>query len=214
MGTVEPSLKTEHPPHAGKCKKVSLALCRIVTKTLLFLLILTLSIHFSSPYSQYSEPTSRQMTVQEIALVLQREAKGLTEVSMMALAEAIHEEATRYDYDPKFLLALISIESSFRTSSVSPRGAMGLMQLMPYVAQAIAPQLNIEWHGDGILFDPLINIKLGSYYLNQLIRDFKHPELALLAYNYGPTYVKSRVERKERIPLGYCRKVISLYQNL
>ena len=214
METVEPPLKTEHPPHAGKCKRMSLALYHIVTKTLLFLFVLLLSIHFSSPYSQYSESSSRQMAVQEIALVLQREAKGVTEVSMMALAETIYEEATRYDYDPKFLLALISIESSFQSSSVSPRGAMGLMQLMPYVAEAIAPQLNIEWHGEGMLFDPLINIKLGSYYLNQLIRDFKHLELALVAYNYGPTYVKSRIERKEHIPLGYCRRVISLYQNL
>jgi len=214
METVEPPLRTEHPPHAGKHKKIWLELSRFVVKAFLFLFVLVLSLHFSSPYSQYSESSSRQMAVQEIALVLQREAKGVTEVSMMALAETIYEEATRYDYDPKFLLALISIESSFQTSSVSPRGAMGLMQLMPYVAEAIAPQLNIEWHGEGMLFDPLINIKLGSYYLNQLIRDFKHLELALVAYNYGPTYVKSRIERKEHIPLGYCRKVISLYQNL
>jgi soluble lytic murein transglycosylase-like protein len=112
------------------------------------------SIHFSSPYSQYSESSGRQTTVLEIALVLQREAKGLSEVSMTTLAQTIYEEATRYEYDPKFLLALISIESSFRTSSVSPRGAMGLMQLMPDVAEAIAPQLNIEWHGEGILLTP------------------------------------------------------------
>jgi soluble lytic murein transglycosylase len=85
---------------------------------------------------------------------------------------------------------MIGIESSFKNSSVSERGAKGLMQLMPYVAEGMAQELGIEWTGDHNLFDPVTNVKLGIYYLTRLTNDFKNPGLALTAYNYGPSYTK------------------------
>ena len=67
------------------------------------------------------------------------------------LAEVIYEEALRYNQDPKFILALIAIESSFKNSSVSEKGAKGLMQIMPYVAESLAQEMGIEWSGDRTL---------------------------------------------------------------
>ena len=207
----DPLIRTGHPPNPPKLKRSASLFPRLFLRIILVIVISTLSIHL--PVFTVKTP-NREQTFKEITGILERYSKDLDNVTRIELAEAIYEESVRYNQDPKFILALIAIESSFQNQSVSEKGAKGLMQLMPYVAEAIAPQLNIEWHGEGMLFDPLINIKLGSYYLNQLIRDFKHLELALVAYNYGPTYVKSRIERKEHIPLGYCRRVISLYQNL
>ena len=117
------------------------------------------------------------------------------------LAEVIYEEAIRYNHDPKFILALIAIESSFQNWSVSEQGAKGLMQIMPYVAESLAQELGIEWSGDRTLFNPFLNIRMGSYYLSQLIHEFKDLRLALTAYNYGPTYIKGLKERNEKIPL-------------
>jgi len=74
------------------------------------------------------------------------------------------------------------------------------MQIMPYVAESIAQELGIEWSGDRTLFNPYLNIRIGIYYLSRLILDFKDVRIALTAYNYGPTYVKGLIERKESIP--------------
>ena len=150
----------------------------------------------------------------EIRKILERYPTGLANVIREELAEVIYEEATRFKYDPKFILALISIESSFQNWSVSERGAKGLMQIMPYVAEPLAQKMGIEWSGDRTLFNPFLNIRMGIYYLSQLVLDFEDLEIALAAYNCGPTYVKSLIEKKQRIPNDYYRRVLSVYQSL
>jgi len=74
--------------------------------------------------------------------------------------------------------------------------------------------LGIEWSGDRTLFNPYLNIRMGTYYLNQLIRDFNDIRVALVAYNHGPTYIRGLIERKEGIPLNYYRKFVTTYQNI
>jgi soluble lytic murein transglycosylase-like protein len=214
MGTGDPPIQVEHPPHQKGIKKTAFLLGRFLTKTLLFLFIFSLSFYFSeslddSPYSQFN---SRQKAINEITTVLEGQATGLKNVKMEDLATVIYEEATRYNHDPKFILALIAIESSFKNSSVSERGAKGLMQLMPYVAEGMAQELGIEWTGDHNLFDPVTNVKLGIYYLTRLTNDFKNPGLALTAYNYGPSYTRSVIQRRQRVPLHYYRRVLAFYQ--
>jgi soluble lytic murein transglycosylase-like protein len=212
----DPPMQVEHPPHKKGIKKTALFLCRLLGKTLLFLLIFSLSFYFSGPLydSPYSELQRRQKSIEEITTVLERQGTELKNVKLEDLATVIYEEATRYNHDPKFILALIGIESSFKNSSVSERGAKGLMQLMPYVAEGMAQELGIEWTGDHNLFDPVINVKLGIYYLSRLTDDFKNPGLALTAYNYGPSYIRSLVERRQRVPLNYYRRVLAFYQTI
>jgi soluble lytic murein transglycosylase len=135
-------------------------------------------------------------------------------VTKEELAEVIYEEATRYNHDPKFILALIFTESEFYNWAVSHKGAKGLMQIMPYVAKSLARDLGIEWSGDRTLFNPYLNIRIGIYYLSQLMNDFKDIGTALTAYNYGPTYVRGLMERKERIPHDYYRRFLTVYKNI
>jgi soluble lytic murein transglycosylase-like protein len=215
MDTGSIPMQVEHPPHK-KIKKAILFFGRFLTKTLLFFLIFSLSFYFSgsfqdSPYTQFQR---RQEAIEEITAVLQRQGTELKGIKMEELAAVIYEEATRYNHDPKFILAMIGIESSFKNSSVSERGAKGLMQLMPYVAEGMAQELGIKWTGEHNLFDPIINVKLGVYYLSRLTDDFKHPSLALTAYNYGPSYIKNLVNRRQRVPLHYYHRVLAFYQTI
>ncbi|MDP2973169.1 MAG: lytic transglycosylase domain-containing protein, partial [Deltaproteobacteria bacterium] len=152
--------------------------------------------------------------IKEITGILERYSKDLDNVTRIELAEAIYEESVRYNQDPKFILALIAIESSFQNQSVSEKGAKGLMQLMPYVAESLAQELGIEWNGDPTLFNPSLNIRMGIHYLSQLILDFDDVRVAMAAYNYGPTYVKSLIERRQRIPVHYYRRVLTAYHTL
>ena len=207
----ESLIRTGHPPHAPPLKRKGSFLFRFVLKIILVIVISTLSIHLPD----FTVKTqNRGQTIQEIAGVLERYSTDLDKVTRIELAEAIYEEAVRYNQDPKFILALIAIESSFQNQSVSDQGAKGLMQLMPYVAESLAQELGIEWQGDLTLFNPSLNIRMGIHYLSQLILDFDDVRVAMAAYNYGPTYVKSLIERRQRIPVHYYRRVLTAYQTL
>jgi len=207
----EPLIRMGHPPHFINNKRTGSLLPGLLIKITLFIVILILSIHLPNFNPRNN---NRQETIRQIFEILEKHQTGLDNVTKGGLAEAIYEESLYYDHDPKFILALIAIESSFQNWSVSKQGAKGLMQLMPYVAESIALDLGIEWKGDHTLFDPYINIKIGIHYLSQLILDFNDVGIALTAYNYGPTYVKGLIERKQQIPIHYYRRVLTTYQNL
>lgn len=186
-------------------------LTRFGLRCFLIFVITTLFIHLSDPTMV---PQNREKTIQEIGRVVERYSTDLDEKTRILLAEAIYEESIRYNHDPKFILALIAIESSFKNRSVSEKGAMGLMQLMPYVAESIAQELGIEWQGESTLFNPLLNLRMGVHYLSQLILHFDDLRIALVAYNYGPSYVKGLIERRQRIPGDFYRKVLTTYHRL
>jgi hypothetical protein len=208
----------DHPPHRSPYKKTGRFLRCTLLKVTLFCAIFVITFHlphFTQRLQHFTDGLgTREEMVQEILNVLEKYPTGLANVTKEELAEVIYEEATRYNQDPKFILALIAIESSFQNWSVSEQGAKGLMQIMPCVAESIAQEIGIEWSGDQTLFNPFLNIRMGSYYLSRLILDFNNMEIALTAYNYGPTYVKSLIERKERIPIQYYRRILTVYQNL
>ena len=83
--------------------------------------------------------------------------------------------------EPQLLLAVISAESGFRAKAVSPKGAQGLMQLMPATARRL---------GVTDSFDPEQNVRGGARYLTELLRMFNDDmRLALAAYNAGENAV-------------------------
>lgn len=211
MDLSESLIKTGHPPHIGGYHNNRLPFFRILRKVTLFIVIFVSFFHLPNFIPILNH---REQTIKEILDVLERHPTGLANVTKEELAEVIYEEAIRHNHDPKFILALIAIESSFQNWSVSEQGAKGLMQIMPYVAESLARELGIEWSGDRTLFNPYLNIRIGIYYLSQLLIDFEDIGVALTAYNYGPTYVKGLLERKEKIPSNYYRKFITTYQNI
>jgi soluble lytic murein transglycosylase len=232
--------KVDHPPHSNNSKKNRHAFS-IALFSLLLITSLSLPFHFPNlpgiqiiaagyqkiertieyypalkfTYSLINpEFQKKQEAILEILAVIEKHETGLAKVMTEELAEVIYEEATRYNHDPKFILALIAAESSFQNWSVSERGAKGLMQIMPYVAESIACELGIEWSGDRTLFNPFLNIKMGVHYLSRLLFDFKDTGLALTAYNYGPTYVKGLIEKKRKVPQHFYEKIFATYHDL
>ncbi|NWF93346.1 MAG: lytic transglycosylase domain-containing protein [Syntrophaceae bacterium] len=206
-----PDIRVDHPPHRYHYKKNRSHFLPILSKATLFIIVFLLCFHLPDFVSgQYG----RKQTIQEILSVLERHQTGLAAITKEELAEVIYEEAVRHNHDPKLIMALIYTESEFFNWAVSEKGAKGLMQIMPYVAESIAKELGIEWAGDRTLFNPYLNIRMGIYYLSRLILDFRDLKVALTAYNYGPTYVKGLIERRERIPGNYYRRVVDTYRNI
>jgi len=150
----------------------------------------------------------------EIYRFIQRFHTGLTDEEEVGLVELIYDESQRYDCDPKLVLALIMVESSFYTKATSPKGARGLMQLRPHVAKALAQEVGIKWDKDTVIYDPEVNIRLGLYYLSRLILQFKDLKVAITAYNFGPTYTRERMREGKPLPTWYTNKVLQGYRKL
>jgi soluble lytic murein transglycosylase len=100
--------------------------------------------------------------------------------------EKVFYYATENEVDPFLIAAVIRTESKFVANARSPKGAMGLMQMMPETGQWVASQVDQEGFNPGMLNDPETSIRFGAWYLASLKKEFKENEiLVLAAYNGG-----------------------------
>src|ERR1700747_2341122 len=107
------------------------------------------------------------------------------------VAEVVGAASDRYRLDPDLLNSVIKAESGFKVHAVSPKGAQGLMQLMP----GTASQLGVP-----NAFDPQANVEGGTRYLRELLERYNFDLVkALAAYNAGP----QRVEQFGGVPPYY-----------
>jgi soluble lytic murein transglycosylase len=105
--------------------------------------------------------------------------------------EVIVEEAKKNNLDPLLIAAVVWVESSFNDNAESAKGARGLMQVMPETGTWAAEQIGLENFSKEKLFDPHINITIGTWYLGDLFRQFDgNPYVALAAYNGGRGHVR------------------------
>jgi hypothetical protein len=102
-------------------------------------------------------------------------------VRKLPFGRAMARAAERHRVDPLLLAAIVENESAFAPDAVSSEGAIGLMQLIPETG---------ELYGKTDLFDPVVNLEVGSQYIGALL-DRYHGDLALAlaAYNCGPATV-------------------------
>lgn len=95
--------------------------------------------------------------------------------------------ADQYKYKPAMLWAIMREESTFRPEVVSPVGAIGLLQIMPYTGQEIADGLGVKGFTAERLYDPEINIGFSAWYVRKLLSKYGGNEaLAIGSYNAGP----------------------------
>ncbi len=113
-------------------------------------------------------------------------------------AESIRGAARTAGLDPYFVAAVIREESSYDPRARSGVGAIGLMQLMPDTARHVAQDLGRPLTELAALWEPPVNITLGSRYLAQLQARFQDPLLAVAAYNAGPHRVQRWVAERPR----------------
>lgn len=134
--------------------------------------------------------------------------------SFKQVKHLLREASSDYRIDFELLQAMIATESGFDATAVSPKGAVGLMQIMPATAQRYGVKSDHKTPVEKKLSDPRTNIRVGSRYLRDLMAMFPgQPELVLAAYNAGegavlragsqvPPYKETR---------NYVRTVMQLY---
>jgi len=123
-------------------------------------------------------------------------------IAQPELSKMIEHVATEHQVDPKLVLEVARQESGFRPCAISPKGAQGLMQLMPDT------QMSLEVQNP---FDPQENLTAGTKLLKQLLEHYNGDlSLALSAYNAGPT----RVDKTAGVPqipetMSYVTEILS-----
>jgi soluble lytic murein transglycosylase-like protein len=161
-----------------------------------------------------AKPAPDDPTVEavRVRLIRYQARTGLTDAEVAQLAETIVVEARRYRFDPSLVLAVIHVESRFDTYAVSPKDALGLMQLLPSTGEELAPIVGVAWHGPQTLFDPVANVRLGVAYLRQLTDRYDGSvRTALVAYNWGPGRIDQFMRAGDPLPSEYSQLVLAAY---
>ncbi len=107
-----------------------------------------------------------------------------------AFREIIEKLSKKYDIDPLIVLSIIREESRFDPEAISPAGALGLMQLMPFTARRFDSILKLDIKDTYDILDIEKNLHIGIFYLNSLIKEFGSYAYAIAAYNAGEETVK------------------------
>jgi soluble lytic murein transglycosylase-like protein len=172
----------------------------------------TTRLYFSADDSSFTDVPTEEITGYEKDLLLPVPAEAQASIfstaqpakSASALHDVVDNASATFHLDPDLVNSVIHAESGFNVRAVSPKGALGLMQLMPSTANQL---------GVGNAFDPAANITGGSRYLRELLERYNFDLVkALAAYNAGP----ERVEQYRGVPpfretRAYVNRVVHEY---
>ena len=116
-------------------------------------------------------------------------------------ADVVVEQAAANGLAAEVVWAIMQKESSYRRTAISVSDAMGLMQVIPQTALAIAARLGLPY-SDGELFEPRTAVRYGAWYLGALHRSFGEQwPVTIAAYNAGPVAVRAWLERGDGLAL-------------
>jgi soluble lytic murein transglycosylase-like protein len=151
-------------------------------------------------------------TVQLIEDHLQDRGTDLSSEQIPSIARMLYEESRFYGIDYRLVLAIMAVESNFRSHAVARDGARGIMQIKPLLASSIAKKAGIPYQGAPDLFEPENNVRFGLYYLSWLHSNFKSTDEVLLAYNVGHNRAKRLLSRDGDANSRYTRRVLCEYK--
>jgi len=157
------------------------------------------------------EATTTELDERAVLAFLRSRHTGMSRLDEENVARTVVREARRHDLDPALVLAVIQVESGGYYHAISHVGAMGLMQLLPATAKEMADSLGLEWHGPESLFDPVMNVQLGTAYIKHLADRFGDVSTALAAYNWGPTRIDRRIRKGTGVPSIYIERVMKAF---
>lgn len=121
----------------------------------------------------------------------------MTGIDKLIYPEDYHEIVSKYAKEnsipEELVFAIIKVESNFESDAKSHAGAVGLMQMLPSTYEFLADRRGEISH-PAMLYDPEVNIKYGTYYLQYLYLKFGTWEKTLIAYNWGEGNLMNFIE--------------------
>lgn len=121
----------------------------------------------------------------------------LKQIYPIKYSEYVEKYAKEYDLDPLLVYSIIKAESNFKPDVTSESSAIGLMQIMQDTAEEIAKETGIDVQTKLKLYDPEINIQIGTKYFSKLLKEYDgNTTIAIIAYNAGPGNVDKWIEER------------------
>ena len=166
----------------------------------------------------HAAPAPTPKELMKIYNVVKLNRPEIGDAEAWKVSDVILEQSAKHNLDPILIAALIEVESGFQSAAISPMGARGIMQIMPEVGKAIAREIGLREDSGYDAFrpehldDPVLNIKFGIYYLYDLKKSFRSLNLALVAYNVGPTEMRNRLDNDIEVPIEFANVVLSVYR--
>ncbi|MEN9354805.1 MAG: hypothetical protein RL318_2130, partial [Fibrobacterota bacterium] len=136
------------------------------------------------------------------------------------ITAVIDKNARLYGFDPFLILAVVSVESRGHIEAVGHytsgevSGATGMMQIMPATARLVAPQMGVKHITREDLFDPAVNLAVGTAILLKMVHRYGDLRLGIMAYNVGPNVLERALHGEGNLPNSYYSKVMSAYRRI
>ena len=163
------------------------------------------------------KPRPRELI--NIYTIVKAHRPDITEAETWRVSEVISKESAKRKIDPLLVLAVIEIESRFQYSDdVAGRCARHHANHARHRQVFDAQRWDTNWALHPVAYrpesldDPILNIRMGVYYLHDLRKQFRNLHLALIAYNAGPAEVQNRLENNQEFSQEYATLVLDAYK--
>jgi len=121
----------------------------------------------------------------------------------------VEKYSEEYNLDKYLVYSVIKVESNFNGKAESNKGAKGLMQIMDFTGEWGAREIGVNYFLPSMLFDEELNIRIGTWYLNNLMQEFDNDvDLVLAAYNGGSGNVNKWLSDEEYSEDGKTLSII------
>lgn len=132
-----------------------------------------------------------------ILLIINNSTSVLRLTYPLKYKDYVYTYSSQYKVDPYLVFSIIKAESSFNPNATSRKNARGLMQISEPTGKWGAEILKLEGFNNSHLYNPEVNIEIGCWYLNSLIKEFgNNLDLILAAYNGGSGNVNEWLKNK------------------
>ncbi|MFA6235682.1 MAG: lytic transglycosylase domain-containing protein [Bacteriovorax sp.] len=161
---------------------------------------------------EFSKAEFQEMIVNSVAASSQENLKRHLPQMLSACED--------YQMDPFWIVSIIMVESGFDKGALSPKNALGLMQIKPDTAEHLYQLMNKKMSDEQIqrnLYHPKENIEVGVFYLKKLLQNFRmNYRYATIAYNMGPNKLKNKLDEDDidTVNYSYLLKVQTRYAEL
>jgi len=187
---------------------------RSQAKLLVFVLMPIIAFYFIAfTIASASGNDNKQKSVitNEIVRYLKDKKVRATDEKLKKIANSVYEEAKDYEIDYRLVLAVMKVESNFKSDAISKKGARGLLQVKPSLAKHVSKETGVAIKSPKCLEEPEKNIRIGVSHLSWLIEKFENLNTALHAYNVGWGKIKSSAAEDDGPDTRFTRKVLTEY---
>ncbi len=181
--------------------------------TLIILLIPIIAIVFiayTMAFASGSENKQKKAITNEIVQYLKSKRVRSSDDKLKKIATSVYEEAKEYEIDYRLVLAVMKVESNFKSDAISKKGARGLLQVKPSLAKHVSKETGVSIKSPKCLEEPEKNIRIGVSHLSWLMDKFENLNTALHAYNAGLGKVKPSTS-DDGPDTRFTRKVLTEY---